>query len=288
MSFDCFSTSQSTDEDLKVTEKKMKKAILNNLNKLPLPKEVLLSPQAENAFETLEQLLLDLEGSPVKAFLEDNINEPIKDYSQWKKNKIASKSEVIVILAGSDYPDVPLNAGVYVWVAGSKKWRYIGSTTNQYSRFISHVHDFTQDTDKKVPKMQAWVKKHNNLHSCKWQQVFDCPNFLLLFILANLHYQLNPKELWALKLATEMMPRILEQMLLDHYSFHWNIQKTVNYSFNTYKKILPYYSLIEAKTGLPIRNFYCITEARIVLGVKDIFILKVLLYTHQIIPFLCY
>lgn len=82
MSFDCFCTSQSTDEDLKVTEKKMKKAILNNINKLPLPKEVILSPQAENAFETLEQLLLDLEGSPVKAFLEDNINEPIKDYSQ--------------------------------------------------------------------------------------------------------------------------------------------------------------------------------------------------------------
>lgn len=48
----------------------------------------------------------------------------------------------------------------------------------------------------------------------------------------------------------------------------------MTYSFNTYKKTIPYYSLIEAKTGMPIRNFYCITEASIVLGVKNIFILK--------------
>lgn len=81
MSFDYSCTSQSTDEDLKVTEKKVKTAILKNLNKLSLPKEVILSPKAEEAFETLEQLWLDLEGSPVKAFLENNLSLPIKDSS---------------------------------------------------------------------------------------------------------------------------------------------------------------------------------------------------------------
>lgn len=121
--------------------------------------------------------------------------------------------------------------------------------------------------------MHKWVKKHKNQSSCQWQPIYNTPNFLRLFIRSHLGYELNPEELLTLKLATEIYPRILEQALFDHYSqikfFHWNKQKTVQYYFLHLKKTEPLYCLIEAKTGMPIRNFYCISEASYTLGIAD-------------------
>jgi hypothetical protein len=87
-----------------------------------------------------------------------------------------------------------------------------------------------------------------------------------------------------LKLATEIYPRILEQELFDHYAqTKFNIQKTVHYSFLHLKKTDPLYSLIDAKTGMPIRNFYCRSEARYTLGIENQFTIKKMVEQNTII-----
>ena len=284
---------QSTDEDLKVKEKNsksvkekksksVKEKILMNLNLLSTPKKRQLSRQAEQAIETLEQGMSDLKGSEVALFLEEKFHEPLKDHSHWKRKKIRSKRKRIHL--GDAQPAPGTDAGVYLWECGSRKHQYVGSTINQSNRFFSHVHGFTDNSAKKTQAMHKWVKKHKNAHLCRWQPLYNTPNFLELFIQSHPGYELSAEELLILKLATEIYPRILEQELFDHYAqTKFNIQKTVHYSFLHLKKTDPLYSLIDAKTRMPIRNFCCRSEARYTLGIENQFTIKKMVEQNTII-----
>ena len=158
--------------------------------------------------------------------------------------------------------------------------------------------------------MHLWVKKHKRWRTCQWQELYGSPNYLLLFIQSHPGYELNPLELIVLKLATELVPRILEQELFNHYSkgqfFYWNKQKRVRYYFTSQTllkntlwsalltslrrrvRTVPRYCLMDAKTGMPIRNFYCLGEARATLGIINQFDLGIKVTQNTPIKTDCY
>lgn len=166
-----------------------------------------------------------------------------------------------------DTYSVPSNAGVYIWSVGDDTKQYVGSTINQFARFIDHAQSFLDKVNKGGQIMYSVETNH-----CNRYEVFDCYNYFLEFVQENPNYSLTLVEVQRLKLMTEIFPRLLEQYLLKSYPFYWNKQKTVQYSFAHLKKVQgpKEFYLKDYITGEYVYGpIYDYTHASAILDLKD-------------------
>ena len=106
--------------------------------------------------------------------------------------------------------------------------RYIGSCINFNNRLIEHKDQFI---NRRKPTSLHLYKF--NFSEYNWSPVYLTLNYYKLFVYKHPHYILSKGEVDILMAITQLLPRILEQSLLDTYIFNLNGKnKLVKFSYS--------------------------------------------------------
>ena len=107
-------------------------------------------------------------------------------------------------------------AGVYIFEAPNGE-QYVGSCIDFYTRLNAHKNSFGQKT--KGIKLYSYNYKYEEY---KWSPLYKTMNYYRKFIYLHPCYVLSKGEMDILFAITQLIPRILEQSLLLHFSFPLN------------------------------------------------------------------
>jgi hypothetical protein len=178
-------------------------------------------------------------------------------------------------------------AGVYIFIAPNGE-QYVGSCIDFYSRLNAHKYGFEQKI--KGIKLYSYNYKYEEY---KWSPLYKTMNYYKKFISLYPYYVLSRGEMDILFAITQLIPRILEQSLLLHFSFTLNGErKLIIFSYtnwdikNLYMPVLGNQIAKQVQiimNNRVIRTVHSIRKLMDVLGIKSI--RTIAKYMNHIISF---
>lgn len=210
---------------------------LLNHNKDLLLSDIIYSKLAIKAIITCEEMIKSIpETNIVLGFLKKEIPLSILKVNGSIFNNTILVNEFISLKTKDRKKDIKkilshefLIAGVYLFIAPDDE-RYIGSCINFNDRLIEHKDQFN---NRRKPTTLHLYKF--NFSEYNWSPIYLTINYYKLFVYKYPHYNLSRGEVDILMAITQLLPRILEQSLLDNFPFNLNgNNKLVKFSYTNW------------------------------------------------------
>lgn len=170
----------------------------------------------------------------VRTFILKNLDIPLKVSCTVgnKKKRLLSSSSTFQFNTDKRNNPYSEEAGCYLFFLNSTLDQYIGSSINIKTRFIGHRDSFSSSKKQKTLRL---YRVAGGLKHFSFGTIYLCPNFYNLFINAHPLYTLSTGEYNLLMALTQLMPRILEQSLLNAFNSELNGENsTVLFSYNKF------------------------------------------------------
>jgi hypothetical protein len=164
-------------------------------------------------------------------------------------------------------------AGVYLFKAPDGE-QYLGSCMDFYARLNIHKDSFKRT--KKEVKLYSYKYKFEEY---KWSLIYKTMNYYRKFVYTHPNYVLSSGEMDILFAITQLIPRILEQSLISHFTFTLNGErKLIIFSYNSWNIKNLYVPIMGSKVskqiqiimnGKIIRTVHSIRKLMDILGIKS-------------------
>ena len=250
-------------------------------DKLLLSK-IIYTKLVRKAINTVENMLNSLpKNSVILKFLEREILlSKLEIIGKNKNDKLIINKLILLDFNNLYYkkPKKDINsdfyiAGVYLFKAPDGE-EYLGSCMDFYARLNMHKDSFKR-TKKKV-KLYSYKYKFEEY---KWSPIYKTMNYYKKFIYQYPNYLLSKGELDILFAVTQLIPRILEQSLLSHFTFTLNGErKLIMFSYTSWNIENLYVPVLGNKMAKQvqiimndkiIRTVHSIGKLMDVLGIKS-------------------
>jgi hypothetical protein len=206
-------------------------------NKKIRPK-IILSRQGKLAFKSLINMLNILESRNVEYFKTDDNCKNSFDENKLLKFIIEYYKLPIFVFSkeinGRLYSDFEFNLPVQIPKISylnseedNKNKLALGSAMNFQRRLLDHMNSF--NNHRVQENLHKFTQNNGGINSLTWGPLVITPNFYKLFLSLNPNYICSKGELQILIALTQFMPRVLEQVYLDHYEPELNRNKLKNY-----------------------------------------------------------
>lgn len=243
--------------------------------------KIIYTKLINEAISTVDNMLNSLpKDSVLLKFLEKEIlSSKLEILGKKNENNELVIDKLILLTSNLSYKKVNKTnldfylAGVYLFKAPDGK-QYLGSCMDFYARLMEHKARFKYKQE--VSKLYSYKYKFEDY---KWGPIYKTINYYKKFVYIHPDYVLSSGEIDILYAITQLIPRVLEQSLLLHFTFALNNEsKLILFSYTSWNSNNLFTPLLENKRGKQVQiiinskvimTVYSIRMLMEVLGIKS-------------------